>query len=215
MKHADPRLRGLYVITDRVQCARRGVIDSVADALAGGARIVQYRDKSQDHRRRFDEALQLSGLCAAHAAILIINDDARLARAVAANGVHLGRDDPGIASTRNLLGPEAIIGVSCYDDFALAEAAARDGANYVAFGSVFPSPTKPDAVRAPLELFHRAREELAIPACAIGGINRDNIASVVRSGAAMAAVVSAVFAADDVEAATRELVRMGSPKSKV
>ncbi len=206
MNAVDPRLQGLYVITDRVQCMRRGLVDSVADALAGGARLVQYRDKSQDHRRRFEEALQLSGLCAAHGAAFIINDDVRLARATGAHGVHLGRDDTSVADARALLGTHAIIGVSCYDDFTLAEAGARAGADYVAFGSVFPSSTKPDAVRAPMKLFRRASEELSVPSCAIGGINRDNIGEAVRAGATMLAVVSAVFAAGDIEAATRELI---------
>jgi len=205
--HHDPRLHGLYVVTDRVQCARSGLEQSVAAALAGGARIVQYRDKSTDHRRRFDEAMLLSGLCGAHGALFIVNDDARLARAVAASGVHLGQDDMTVQQARRLLGEHAIIGISCYDRFSLAREAALAGADYVAFGSVFASPVKPDAVRAPLELFTRARDELAIPACAIGGIDQGNIRSVVKAGAAMAAVISAVFASPDVTGTTRELNR--------
>ncbi|HEX7047707.1 MAG TPA: thiamine phosphate synthase [Gammaproteobacteria bacterium] len=200
----NARLHGLYVITDAQHCAERGLPESVAATLRGGARLVQYRDKSNDHGRRLDEVRQLFALCEQHDAQLIVNDDVELARH--AHGVHLGRDDMNPERARRVLGRNAIVGISCYDDFALAEAAMRTGANYAAFGSVFPSPTKPDAVRAPLELFQRAREELAIPVCAIGGINRNNIHDIVHAGADMIAVVSAVFAADDIEMATRELV---------
>lgn len=201
----DPRLQGIYVVTDRVQCMRRGLEESVAAALRGGARLVQYRDKSEDWHRRFDEALRLSGLCAAHGAVLLINDDARLARAVAAHGVHLGRDDMDAREARRILGPHGIIGVSCYDGMARAREAAAADADYIAFGSVFASPTKPDAVRAPLDLIAQANAELDLPVCAIGGITRENIAAVARAGAAMAAVVSAVFAAADIETETRAL----------
>lgn len=211
----DPRLHGLYVVTDHTLCARHGLEDSVAAALNGGARLVQYRDKSSDWTRRFDEALRLSGLCAAHGALLIINDDARLARAVAANGVHVGQGDMDVAEARRILGPAAIVGASCYDDFDLARHAVNAGADYVAFGSLFPSPTKPDAVRAPLALLARAHAELEIPVCAIGGINRDNIGKVAHAGATMAAVVSAVFAAADITAATRNLVHLFEAGSRL
>lgn len=212
----DPRLHGVYVVTDPVLCARHGMVASVAAALEGGARLVQYRDKSGDARRRRAEATQLVAACERHDALLIINDDVELARDVRAHGVHLGRDDMNPERARRLLGRNAVVGISCYDDFALAQAGMRTGASYVAFGSMFPSPTKPHAVRAPLELLSRARAELHLPACAIGGITAGNIGKVATAGAAMAAVVSAVFAATDVAAATRELVQafeQGTPGS--
>lgn len=205
---ADPRLHGLYVVTDHAHCARLGLEASVTAALQGGARLVQYRDKSPDGARRFDEARRLSRLCAAHGALFIINDDAHLARAVAANGVHVGRGDMTVDEARRILGSAAIIGASCYDDLDLARQATDAGADYVAFGSVFPSLTKPDAARAPLELLARAHEALEVPVCAIGGINADNIAKVAHAGARMAAVVSAVFAAADIAAATRNLIHL-------
>lgn len=211
----DPRLAGLYVVTDRALCARHGLIPSVTAALAAGIRLVQYRDKSGDDRRRFEEARALAQLCAAHDALLIVNDDARLARDAGAHGVHLGRDDMDIAAARELLGDAAIIGVSCYDDFVRAERAALGGADYVAFGSMFPSPTKPDAVRAPLELLARACAELAVPACAIGGIDATNIRAVIAAGAAMVAVVSAVFAAPDITVAARELEKAFDEESGI
>lgn len=201
----DPRLHGLYVITDEELCLAIGIVASVAAAIEGGARIFQYRDKSMDHERRLREVRALVELCNARNAIMLVNDDVSLARKANAHGVHLGNDDEPIRTAREKLGAHAIIGVSCYNDFSLAEEAVDAGANYIAFGSVFPSPTKPHAVHASLDLFHRAERELRIPACAIGGINRDNIDSVVSAGAAMAAVVSAVFASSDITGATREL----------
>lgn len=203
----DPRLQGIYAITDAALCAPRGLIPCVTAALDGGARLVQYRDKSADADRRREDAAQLVSLCERYDALLIVNDDVELARAVNAHGVHLGRDDMNPERARRLLARDAVVGISCYDDFGLAQAAMRTGAGYVAFGSMFPSLTKPHAVRAPMQLLARARRELHIPACAIGGIDERNIGEVVHAGAAMAAVVSAVFAAADIAAATRELVR--------
>lgn len=201
----DPRLQGLYVITDHELCVRKGVVASVEAALQGGARIIQYRDKSSDSKRRLQEARELVALCMHHNALLFVNDDVELARTSHAHGVHLGREDADIADARALLGDDALIGYSCYDDFSRAKHAADAGADYVAFGSVFPSRIKPDAVRAPLTLFVRTHAELNIPACAIGGIDTRNIRDVVAAGASMAAVISAVFAADDIAAATAEL----------
>lgn len=201
----EARLHGLYVITDADLCMARGIENCVAEALRGGARIVQYRDKSSDSNRRLQESRALVELCKRHNALLLINDDVQLALASGAHGVHLGRDDAAISEARTLLGGTALIGYSCYDDFSRAERAAAAGADYVAFGSVFASRVKPDAVRAPLALFEQARSNLPIPACAIGGIDAGNIRNVVTAGANMAAVISAVFAADDIAAAAGEL----------
>lgn len=203
----DPRLHGLYVVTDRELCGRKGIVASVEAALQGGARIIQYRDKSFDSERRLREARELAALCMRHDALLFVNDDVELAHATGAHGVHLGRDDADIAEARAQLGNDALIGYSCYDDFSRAQHAAGAGADYVAFGSVFPSRIKPDAVRAPLTLFSRAHNELGLPTCAIGGIDTGNVRDVVVAGASMTAVISAVFAADDIAAATAELIR--------
>lgn len=201
----DARLHGLYVITDAGLCTTRGIENCVAAALRGGARIVQYRDKSSDSDRRLQESRALVELCKRHDALLLVNDDVQLAQAAGAHGVHLGRDDAAVSEARALLGGAALIGYSCYDDFSRAERAAAAGANYVAFGSVFESRVKPDAVRAPLALFEQARSRSHIPTCAIGGIDAGNISDVVAAGANMAAVISAVFAANDVAAAAGEL----------
>ncbi|OOG62748.1 thiamine-phosphate diphosphorylase [Rhodanobacter sp. B04] len=189
--------RGLYAITDG---PRPDLLDVAAHALAGGARLLQYRDKSADSVRRHAEAAALKQLCATYAVPLIINDDVALAIAVAAGGVHLGKNDDDPAAARIALGAESIIGVSCYDSLARARAAAHAGASYIAFGAFFPSPTKPLAPHAPLELL-RQSAALGVPRVAIGGITPDNGASLVEAGADYLAVISAVFGATDVRAA--------------
>ena len=199
--NARDRLRGLYVITDRALAGGRALPPLVEDALAGGARVVQYRDKTTDHARRHAEAAALAALCRDAAALLIVNDDVELALAVHADGVHLGRDDDAIAAARARLGPDRVIGVSCYDRFELALAAQEAGADYVAFGSFHPSPTKPAAVRADLSLLARGRRELALPLVAIGGITPENGRALVAAGADMLAVINAVFGAADVRGA--------------
>lgn len=205
------RFRGLYVITDATLAADVGVVEQVRGALAGGARIIQYRDKGTDRARRVREARALQALCVSCDAPLIVNDDIELAAAVGAAGVHLGRDDPAIGTARRRLGGAAIIGVSCYDDFSRALAARSAGADYVAFGSFFPSPTKPRAVRAGIGLLERARAELHLPVVAIGGITPENGRELLAAGADMLAVIHGVFGQPDVAAAARRYARLFDP----
>lgn len=200
----DSRLHGLYVITDATLCAERGLLPSVVAAIEGGAQIVQYRDKSRDTARQRAEAGALVKACRARDVLCIINDNVELAAEVGADGVHLGAEDGHVGHARKRLGGAAIIGVSCYERRDLAVDAAAAGADYVAFGSVFASRVKPKAVHAPLDLFAQAAE-LDVASCAIGGINAGNIDEIVRAGASMAAVISAVFAAPDITAASRAL----------
>jgi len=195
---------GLYAITDG---PRIDLLEVVAQALAGGARVLQYRDKTADAARRHAEAAALKQLCDTHTVPLIVNDDVALAVAVGAAGVHLGRDDDDVAAARAALGAGAIIGVSCYDSLERARAAAAAGADYVAFGAFFPSPTKPQAVRASLDLL-RQSATLGVPRVAIGGITPDNAPSLVEAGADFLAVISAVFAAPDVCAAAQRFARL-------
>jgi thiamine-phosphate pyrophosphorylase len=197
------RLHGLYVITEDRPPATRPLILGVEAALRGGARIVQYRDKSEDRGRRLEEVRSLKHLCGVHQALLLINDDIDLAAKVGADGVHLGRSDPNIASARAKLPRESVIGITCYNEFERAQRAVDSGADYIAFGSFYPSPTKPNAVRADLELLRRARRELSLPAVAIGGISPENGAALVSAGADMLAAISAVFAAPDITAAAQ------------
>jgi thiamine-phosphate pyrophosphorylase len=136
-------------------------------------------------------------LCRAWGALLIINDDVALARVLGADGVHLGREDTPVPDARAALGGQALIGVSCYDNLARAREAQRQGADYVAFGSFFPSGVKPGAVRAPLELLRGARPVINLPIVAIGGITPENGRAVVEAGADVLAVISALFHVDD------------------
>jgi thiamine-phosphate pyrophosphorylase len=197
------RLQGLYAITDDRRSGPEALCDAVEAALSGGARIVQYRDKGSDPSRRLAEARALAHLCQALGAVFMVNDDVDLAVAVMADGVHLGRHDQDIGTARSRMPAGCIIGVSCYDSLDMARRAAAEGADYVAFGSFFPSPTKPGAVRAGPELLERARRALSLPTVAIGGISPENGAALVRAGADMLAVISGVFAAPDVTAAAR------------
>lgn len=201
---ARPELpRGLYALTDPAWLPEELLAARVAQAIQGGAGMVQYRDKNADAVTRRRRAAAVLETCRAHGALCIINDDAALAAALGADGVHLGRDDGGPAAARLLLGPDRIIGVSCYDQFSLAEAALAAGADYVAFGSVWPSSTKPGAVRAPLELLRRARGALPVPVVAIGGITRLNAAATIAAGAHCVAVVRDLFADPDPRAAAQ------------
>jgi thiamine-phosphate pyrophosphorylase len=198
--------RGLYVITDGL---RPDLLDVTSQALAGGARLLQYRDKSDDSARRYSEAAALRQLCDTYAVPLIINDDVALALAVAADGVHLGKDDDDLAAARAVLGRDAIIGVSCYDSLRRAKTAAAAGASYIAFGAFFPSPTKPLAPRASIELL-RQSAALDVPRVAIGGITPDNAPSLVEAGADYLAVISAVFGATDVRHAAQSFTDLYS-----
>jgi thiamine-phosphate pyrophosphorylase len=146
-------------------------------------------------------------LCDQHRALLIINDDVALAKQVSADGVHLGIDDIDISEARTLLGADAIIGVSCYNHFELAEQAAAQNADYLAFGAFYSSPTKPAAVRAEVELLQRA-QTLNLPICAIGGITPENATALIEAGADMLAVISGVFAATDIRAEARRFATL-------
>jgi thiamine-phosphate pyrophosphorylase len=192
-----PALAGLYAITpDEADDAR--LLAMAEAALTGGVRILQYRDKTSAAAGRQRRAAALAALCRSHGTRLIINDDLALALAVDADGVHLGGDDGDLAAARRALPAGQLLGASCYADLERAQAAQAAGADYVAFGAVCPSPTKPDAIRAPLELFARARAELTVPACAIGGITLAEAPRIVAAGAAMLAVITDLFAAPDI-----------------
>lgn len=189
-------MRGLYVLTDPGLIPDAELATRVGEALAGGASAVQYRDKRASHEGHLERARALRRVTRERGALLIINDDPCLALEVDADGVHLGRDDPDIEQARAALG-RRIVGVSCYNDLSLALDAERRGADYVAFGSFHPSPTKPGAVTATPELLRRAKRRLKVPIVAIGGITPENGATLIAAGADALAVVSAVFAADD------------------
>lgn len=193
--------RGLYAITDAGLIPGERLTATVEQALLGGARLIQYRDKSADVARRRAQAQALNNLCQHYGAPLIINDDVELAAEVGAAGVHIGKDDPAFATARARLGRKAIIGVSCYNQLDLALDAERAGADHVAFGAFFPSPTKPTEIRASIELLREARAALHIPIIAIGGITPENAPILLQAGADALAVISGIFGQPDVQAA--------------
>jgi thiamine-phosphate pyrophosphorylase len=186
-------MRGLYAITPDI--ADTAVLAAkVEQALKAGVAMLQYRNKIISKDKRLLQARELAPLARGYGVPFIINDDVEIALAVSANGVHLGKDDGDLAAARAKM-PGRILGASCYSDLDQARAAVRAGASYVAFGSVFPSPTKPDAVRAPLSLF---RSQLGIPLCAIGGITLKTAPELIAAGADLLAVISDVFDAHDI-----------------
>jgi len=209
------RLSGLYAIIPQIPnrilsrvpgttpspATRPSLATQVTQAIAGGARLIQYRDKDGDAAERLRTAHSLLAVCRAAAVPLIINDDLDLAARIGADGVHLGRDDPDPRAARSRLGATAIIGVSCYDQLQRALQAQAIGADYVAFGRFFPSVTKPLAVQVTPELLRRARRHLRIPLVAIGGVTPENGALLIAAGADMLATVDAVFGHSDIRAA--------------
>lgn len=199
------KLAGLYAVTPDEQ--RSDVlVRKVGAALQGGASVLQYRNKTASPELRIEQGRALVALCRAAGAAFIINDDVELALELGADGAHLGADDGDLAEARQRLGPDKLLGASCYDRIELAEAAMRAGADYLAFGSVFGSVTKPGAVRAPMAIFAEARRRFALPLVAIGGINLQNASEVFAAGADAVAVISAVFDAADVAASAAGFV---------
>ena len=192
---------GLYAITDSSLIPTCELANRVARAIAGGATIIQYRDKESTANERYQEAGALSALCRLHDIPLIINDDVELAAAVGAAGVHLGKTDTTLDQARNRLGAKAIIGVSCYNELERATAAAEAGASYVAFGRFFPSLSKPLAVAAEPALLQQARKQIELPIVAIGGITPDNGGLLIEAGADLLAVIHGVFGQANIQAA--------------
>ncbi|KAG9603084.1 hypothetical protein KCV01_g6971, partial [Aureobasidium melanogenum] len=190
--------KGVYAITDG---PRHDLVAAVEAALAGGARLLQYRDKTTDTERRRREADELSRICARDGVPFIVNDDVELAK-LTGGGVHLGREDMSVAQAREILGPHAIIGVSCYGSLERARELATQGVDYLAFGAMYPSSTKPHAPVASHDVVTQVKA-LGLPVVAIGGLTPDNAGGVIDAGADYIAVVSAIFAARDIQSATR------------
>ena len=188
---------GIYAITPETADTGR-LLAQVESALAGGVAALQYRDKSGDVARRHEQASELVALCRRFRVPLIVNDDLRLADLTDADGVHLGRDDGSLREARIILGKDKFIGASCYQSLDLAMDAQKAGANYVAFGSFFPSPTKPAAARANLDLLHAAAPAIQVPIVAIGGITLANAPAVIEAGADAVCAITMVVTQPDV-----------------
>jgi thiamine-phosphate pyrophosphorylase len=196
-------LGGLYAITP--ECHDTGRLLSMCEAaLQGGAAALQYREKTGDVALRHEQASELLALCRRYAVPLIVNDDLRLADLVDADGVHLGQEDVSLREARIILGKNKVIGVSCYQSLGRAREARQQGADYVAFGSFFASPTKPQAERADISLLVAASREITLPIVAIGGITLQNAGQLIDAGADAIAVISALFDADDVCVAAQQ-----------
>ncbi|OHC26393.1 MAG: thiamine-phosphate diphosphorylase [Pseudomonadales bacterium RIFCSPLOWO2_12_59_9] len=195
-------LRGLYAITDSQLLADGKLLPYVEAALKGGAQLLQYRDKSADSARRLYDAQALQELCERYGASLIINDDLELAARLGV-GLHLGQGDGSLLAARQRLGPQAIIGATCHAQLELADAAAANGASYLAFGRFFNSQTKPGVPTATLELLEQARHRFALPLAAIGGITLEHAPALIANGASLLAVINDLFAAEDASAVER------------
>lgn len=196
------RIAGLYAITPDLADSD-DLRQRVQAALRGGAQVIQYRNKTAAPALRAAQARMLQILCAEFNVPLIINDHAALAAEVGAAGLHLGGADGPLAVVRAALGPDRLLGSSCYDRIELAQAAIAAGADHIAFGSFFPSTVKPGAVRPPVDLLTRAKARCGVPVVAIGGITLENAPQLIAAGADAIAVISAVFSAPDVEKAAR------------
>ena len=201
-------LSQLYAITDDSLLPGERLFEAVQQALTGGIKLLQYRSKSSEPSHKLHCAKKLQALCAKFSVPLIINDDVALCLEIGAAGVHLGQQDQNIIQARELLGPQAIIGVTCHNSLNKAKLAQQQGANYVAFGRFFASKTKPNAAAADLSILKQAKAELTIPVVAIGGINADNCASVIAAGADMVAVINYLFAGDDIRSRAQQLSKL-------
>lgn len=188
----DKRLHGLYAITDEILTPDATMLQQVREALEAGVKIIQYRDKNTSDTDAKEMCESLQALCKAYGALFIIDDRPHLAQEIGADGLHIGKDDMPLNEARQIF-PDGIIGVSCYGSVKKALEAQEEGASYVAFGSFFPSPTKPHSGIVNKSVVTKAKEALSIPVCVIGGINASNINEIAELKPDMISVVSAVF----------------------
>ena len=193
-------IQGLYLITPDIHDTMQ-LLERVR-AVIGQAALLQYRNKRADQQLRREQVAALLPVCHAAGVPLIVNDDWQLAKALGADGAHLGQEDGALPAARTLLGDAAILGATCHGDIALAQAAASGGASYLAFGAFVPSPSTPQARLAALDVL-RASARFGLPRVAIGGITPDNAPRLVAAGADLLAVISGVFDAPDPIAAAR------------
>ncbi len=199
-------MQGLYAITDSNLISDSILIQSVEQAIIGGAKIIQYRNKKQI--QYIEQAVILNKLCQQYQIPLIINDDIQLAKQIKADGVHLGKNDLKLSKARNILGNKAIIGISCYNQISLAEQAIAGGATYIAFGSFFNSSTKPQAIPCEIDILQQARKKFNCPIVAIGGITPTNGSSLITAGADCLAVINGIFGQKNITTATQKYAQL-------
>ena len=189
------KLQGLYAITDEILTPDERVVPDVIQALEAGVKIIQYRNKTKSDAEVKEICIALQERCRKYGALFIIDDRPHLAHAIKADGLHIGKDDMPLKDAR-IIFPDGIIGVSCYGSVKKALEAQEEGADYVAFGSFFSSPTKPHSGIVSMSVIGKAKEALSIPVCVIGGINQENISQIVKEKPDMISVVSGVFDGD-------------------
>ena len=193
---------GLYAITDPRLLPTERLITSVESALRGGARVIQYRDKTASDIELVNNAQSLRDLCADYQAKFIINDDLDLCLRINADGLHLGKSDGDITHARNKLGEEKLLGVTCHSDLVYAQNCIQQGVDYCAFGRIFPSKTKPNAPHCPKDTLKLA-VQLSCPSVAIGGITTNNTTSIISTNIHSIAVIHGLFGQQDIEATAR------------
>jgi len=206
-------IKGLYAITDTANLSSQIMLTRTEEILRAGAKVLQYRNKQADENTRIAEAKQLRELCRQFSVPLIINDDVALAVQTGADGVHLGKADTTIADARERLGNSVMIGCSCYNDLDRAQQASKSGADYIAFGAFFPSPTKPEAAHATPEIIQIAKQRFMLPVVAIGGITPENGQALIDAGADMLAVISGLYASNDAYKTTKQYINMFKTES--
>ena len=207
------QLTGLYVIIDTQALGQKDVIDAAGKAISGGAKVIQLRDKQHGRGDLLVMAQQLKDLCYKSSALFIVNDYLDIALASRADGIHIGQDDLPLSVVRKELPIDQIVGIST-TTLAEAQKAEAEGADYIAVGSIFFSPTKVNATVVGLEHLCQVRNAVSIPIVAIGGINKENIGEVMATGADSAAVISAVLTQKDIKSATSQLVKEIEKKTK-
>jgi thiamine-phosphate pyrophosphorylase len=200
-------ISGLYAVTPDT-ADTPGLLEKVEAALSGGARLLQYRNKSASAALRLTQGRALLALCWEYQTPLIINDHLDLALALDAQGLHVGGEDGSASEARKRIGPDKILGVSCYGRIDNALDATAAGATYVAFGGFFPSKVKPGTAHIPVELLHEAKRVLKVPVVAIGGITLDNAPALLTAGADSVAVITALFEASDIRRAARSFKKL-------
>ena len=181
----------IYAISDDILMPENLALEYAREILECGVKFFQFRSKKAVKNEKL--ASEILNLCEKFGAKFIVNDDVRFAKKIGAKAVHLGKEDEGIKEAFEILGKDAYVGVSCYNDISLALNAAKNGASYVAFGSVFTSPTKPNAPKCGLEVAKEAKQILNLPICVIGGINETNIGSLSLAKPDLIAVISAIY----------------------
>ena len=196
----------IYAISDDILMPENLALEYAREILECGVKFFQFRSKKAVKNEKL--ASEILNLCEKFGAKFIVNDDVKFAKKIGAKAVHLGKDDENIKEAFEILGKDAYVGVSCYNDINLAINAAKNGASYVAFGSVFTSPTKPNAPKCGLEVVKEAKQILNLPICVIGGINETNIGSLSRAKPDLIAVISAIYKNDNIKENIKNLQKI-------